>query len=189
MPVASLREFIDYVKAHPGEINYGSSGVGSIHHLSMEALKASAHLNMTHIPYRGTGQSVPALLGNHVQVLFAAYPSLAGAVESKKVKLLAQNGEGRWFQAPDVPAVSELVPNFDSGDHRRPVHAARPAAADRRQDHRRGHRCGQLAGSRQADAGRWRRAGRRQRRCSEKALQREIEKVTEVVKSAGIQPQ
>jgi hypothetical protein len=62
---------------------------------------------------RGTGQSVPALLGGHVQVLFAAYPSLAGAAESKKVKLLAQNGEGRWFQAPDVPAVSELVSNFD----------------------------------------------------------------------------
>jgi len=46
-------------------------------------------------------------------VLFAAYPSLAGAAEGKKVKLLAQNGEGRWFQAPEVPAMSELVPNFD----------------------------------------------------------------------------
>ncbi len=46
-------------------------------------------------------------------MLFAAYPSLAGAAESKKVKLLAQNGEGRWFQAPDVPAVSEVVSNFD----------------------------------------------------------------------------
>jgi tripartite-type tricarboxylate transporter receptor subunit TctC len=91
LPVSNLREFIDYVKARPGEINYGSSGVGSIHHLSMEALKAALQLNMTHIPYRGTGQSVPALLGGHVQVLFAAYPSLAGAAESKKVKLLAQN--------------------------------------------------------------------------------------------------
>jgi tripartite-type tricarboxylate transporter receptor subunit TctC len=59
--------------------------------LAMEALKAPLQLKMTHIPYRGTGQSVPALLGGHVQVLFAAYPSLAGAAESKKVKLLAQN--------------------------------------------------------------------------------------------------
>jgi tripartite-type tricarboxylate transporter receptor subunit TctC len=113
LPVSTLREFIDYVKARPGEINYGSSGVGSIHHLSMEALKAPLQLKMTHIPYRGTGQSVPALLGGHVQVLFAAYPSLAGAAESKKVKLLAQNGEGRWFQAPDVPAVAEVISNFD----------------------------------------------------------------------------
>ena len=57
LPVSTLREFIDYVKARPGEINYGSSGVGSIHHLSMEALKAPLQLKMTHIPYRGTGQS------------------------------------------------------------------------------------------------------------------------------------
>ena len=88
LPVSTLREFVDYVKANPGKINYGSSGVGSVHHLSMEALKASLKLEMTHIPYRGTGQSVPALLGGHVQVLFSAYPSLVGAVESKKVKLL-----------------------------------------------------------------------------------------------------
>ena len=68
---------------------------------------------MTHIPYRGTGQSVPALLGGHVQVLFSAYPSLVGAVESKKVKLLAHNGAGRWFQAPDVPPIADVIPGFD----------------------------------------------------------------------------
>jgi tripartite-type tricarboxylate transporter receptor subunit TctC len=113
LPVSTLREFVDYVRAHPGEINYGSSGVGSIHHLSMEALKAALNLNMTHIPYRGTGQSVPALLGGHVQVLFSAYPSLVGAVESKKVKLLANNGPTRWFQAPDVPPVAEIIPGYD----------------------------------------------------------------------------
>ena len=113
LPVSTLREFVDYVKARPGQINYGSSGVGSIHHLSMEALKAPLKLEMTHIPYRGTGQSVPALLGGHVQVLFSAYPSLVGAVESKKVKLLANNGAGRWFQAPDVPPVSDVIPGYD----------------------------------------------------------------------------
>jgi tripartite-type tricarboxylate transporter receptor subunit TctC len=124
------------VKAHPGQINYGSSGVGSVHHLSMEALKASLKLEMTHIPYRGTGQSVPALLGGHVQVLFSAYPSLVGAVESKKVKLLANNGASRWFQAPDVPPIAEIIPGLRSRDHRGPVWAPGPAAADRRQDRR-----------------------------------------------------
>ena len=124
--MSTLREFIDYVKARPGEMNYGSSGVGSMHHLSMEAIKAALQLKMTHIPYRGTGQSVPALLGGHVQVLFSAYPSLAGAVESKKVKLLAQNGEGRWFQAPDVPRGLRGDAELRSGDHRRLVRA-RPA--------------------------------------------------------------
>jgi len=113
LPVSTLREFVDYVKARPGQINYGSSGVGSVHHISMEALKAPLKLEMTHIPYRGTGQSVPALLGGHVQVLFSAYPSLAGAVESKKVRLLANNSSGRWFQAPEVPPLSEVVPGYD----------------------------------------------------------------------------
>src|SRR6266550_5691235 len=113
LPVATLKEFVDYVKARPGQINYGSSGVGSIHHISMEALKAPLKLEMTHIPYRGTGKSVPALLGGHVQVLFSAYPSLVGAVESKKVKLLANNGAGRWFQAPDVPPIAEVIPGYD----------------------------------------------------------------------------
>ena len=84
VPVNTLKEFIDYVKAHPGELNYGSSGVGSAHHLSMEAMKAALGLQMTHIPYRGTGQSVPALLGNHVQVLFSAYPSLAAAARRQE---------------------------------------------------------------------------------------------------------
>jgi tripartite-type tricarboxylate transporter receptor subunit TctC len=113
VPVNSLKEFIDYVKARPGQINYGSSGVGSAHHLSMEAMKAALDLNMTHIPYRGTGQSVPALLGGHVQVLFSAYPSLAAALADKRVKLLATNGAQPSPQAPDVPPIGSVIPGYD----------------------------------------------------------------------------
>jgi tripartite-type tricarboxylate transporter receptor subunit TctC len=113
VPVNTLKEFIDYVKAHPGELNYGSSGVGSAHHLSMEAMKAALGLQMTHIPYRGTGQSVPALLGNHVQVLFSAYPSLAAALADKRVKLLATNGAQPSPQAPDVPPIASVIPGYD----------------------------------------------------------------------------
>ena len=113
LPVSTLREFIDYVKANPGKVNYGSSGLGSVHHLSMEALKAPLQLEMTHIPYRGTGQSVPALLGGHVPVLFSAYPSLVAAVESKRVKLLATNGPKRSPQAPDVPPIADVIPGYD----------------------------------------------------------------------------
>ena len=113
LPVHSLKEFVDYVKAHPGQVNYGSSGVGSVHHLSMEAMKASLGLNMTHVPYRGTGQSVPALLGGHVQVLFSAYPSLAGALADKRIRLLATNGAQPSPQAPDVPPIASLIPGYD----------------------------------------------------------------------------
>lgn len=113
VPVNTLKEFIDYVKANPGTLNYGSSGVGSVHHLSMEAMKASLGLQMTHIPYRGTGQSVPALLGGHVQVLFSAYPSLAAAIADKRVKLLATNGAQPSPQAPGVPPIASVIPGFD----------------------------------------------------------------------------
>lgn len=189
LPVTTLREFIDHVKANPGKINYGSSGVGSIHHLSMEALRSAMKLEMTHIPYRGTGQSVPALLGGHVQVIFAAYPSIAGAVEGKKIRLLAQNGEGRWYQAPDVPPVSDLVPNFDLatlvGLYARPgvpqpvldkimsevMTASRTPGAERQM---RAAGVEPVGGN--ADM-------------LSQALTREIEKVNEVVKNSGIQQQ
>jgi tripartite-type tricarboxylate transporter receptor subunit TctC len=111
VPVSSLKEFIDYAKAKP--INYGSSGIGSTHHLTMEALKANLGLQMTHVPYKGTGQSVPALLGGQVEVLFSAYPSLAAFYKDGRVKLLATNGAKRSTQAADIPAIAELIPGFD----------------------------------------------------------------------------
>ena len=189
LPVSTLREFIDYVKAHPGELNYGSSGVGSAHHLSMEAVKAALNLQMTHIPYRGTGQSVPALLGGHVQVLFSAYPSLVGAVESKKVKLFAHNGSGRSFQAPDVPPIADVIPGFDLtnivGMFGRPgipqavldkIAAEAIAAINSPEAKRQFAAAGvESTGGNGAVFG--------------KALQREIDNVAAVVKTAGIEPQ
>jgi tripartite-type tricarboxylate transporter receptor subunit TctC len=113
VPVGTMKEFIDYAKARPGELNYGSSGIGSIHHISMEGFKSSFGLNITHVPYKGTGESVPALLGGHVETLFSAYPSLSGAAGTNRVKLLASNGSGRSAQAPDLPAIAETVPGFN----------------------------------------------------------------------------
>ena len=189
LPVSTFREFVDYVRAHPGQINYGSSGVGSAHHLSMEGVKAALNLQMTHVPYRGTGQSVPALLGGHVQVLFSAYPSLVGAVESKKVKLLAHNGPGRSFQAPDVPPIADMIPGFDLanivglfGKPGLPQAVLDKITAEA------------IAAVNSPEA-------KRQFAASgiettpgdgpvfDRALKREIENVNAVVKSAGIQPQ
>ena len=113
LAVATLKEFIDYVKARPGQINFGSSGVGSIHHISMEGVKVSLNLTMTHIPFKGTGESVPALLGGHVEALFSAYPSLSGAAGTNKITLIATNGATRSPLASNVPAIAEIVPGFD----------------------------------------------------------------------------
>jgi len=113
VPAASFAELIAYARAHPGQLNYGSGGIASTHHLSMEAFAAALKLDMRHVPFKGTGEAVPALLGGHIELLFSAYPSLAGAAESGRVKLLASNGLQRSRQAPDLPAISEVIPGFD----------------------------------------------------------------------------
>jgi tripartite-type tricarboxylate transporter receptor subunit TctC len=112
VPVSTMAEFIAHVKANPGKYNIGSSGVGSIHHISLEALKNGLGLQISHIPYKGTGEAVPALIGGHVQMLFSAYPSLAGAAETKRITVLATNGLTRSSQAPNLPAISEFIPGF-----------------------------------------------------------------------------
>ena len=111
--VGSFQEFVEKVKANPGEYTYGSSGIGSTHHLTMEALKAALNLDIRHVPFRGSGQSTPALVGGQVEFSVAALPSIAGFVKAGQVKLLASNAKERSKEAPDVPAVAETVPNFD----------------------------------------------------------------------------
>lgn len=111
--VKTLKEFADKVKANPGQFTYGSSGIGSTHHLTMEALKADLKLDVRHVPFRGSGQSVPALLGGQVDFLFSALPSMAGFVKAGQVTLIGSNDAKRSPQAPDVPAIAEVIPGFD----------------------------------------------------------------------------
>lgn len=112
-PANNLRELVELAKSKPGILTYGSSGIGSTHHLSMEALKASLSLNITHVPYKGTGQSVPALIGGQVDMLFSALPSLSGFVKSGQVRLIASNAGKRSSQEPNVPTIAEMIPGFD----------------------------------------------------------------------------
>ena len=109
----TLQEFIALAKSKPGTLNYGSSGIGSTHHMTMEAMKAALGLDIIHVPFKGTGQSVPALIGGQVDVLFSALPSLAGFVKSGQIKLLATNAAKRTAQEPNLPALAELIPSFD----------------------------------------------------------------------------
>ena len=111
--VSTFQEFITLVRSKPGQFTYGSSGIGSTHHLTMEALKAALNLDVRHIPFRGSGQSTPALVGGQVDFSVAALPSISGFVQSGQVKVLASNAPTRSTQAPDVPAIAEMLPGFD----------------------------------------------------------------------------
>jgi tripartite-type tricarboxylate transporter receptor subunit TctC len=114
VPVNSLKELVALAKAQPGKLNYGSSGIGSIHHLATEALKSGFGIDIVHVPYKGTGQSVPALLGGQVALLYSALPSIAGHLKDGKVKMLAISTAKRSPQTPDVPTVAESgIPGYD----------------------------------------------------------------------------
>jgi tripartite-type tricarboxylate transporter receptor subunit TctC len=114
VPANTLKELVALAKKEPGKLNYGSSGIGSIHHLATEALKAGFGIDIVHVPYKGTGQSVPALLGGQVALLYSALPSIAGHLKDGKVKMLAISTAKRSPQTPDVPTVAESgIPGYD----------------------------------------------------------------------------
>lgn len=113
VPVNNFQELVALARAKPGTLNYGSSGIGSTHHLTMEALKVALGLQITHVPFKGTGQSVPALIGGQVEILWSALPSLAGFVKTGQVKLVANNASQRSQQEPNVPTIAEVLPGFD----------------------------------------------------------------------------
>ncbi len=109
----NLNEFVSKVRQNPGAYTYGSSGIGSTHHLTMEAMKADLKLDIRHVPFRGSGQSVPALIGGQVDFLFSALPSMAGFVKNNQVVLVGSNDSKRSPQAPDVASIAEVIPGFD----------------------------------------------------------------------------
>jgi tripartite-type tricarboxylate transporter receptor subunit TctC len=110
---ASFADLIAEAKANPGKLSYGSSGIGSVHHIGVESINASLGINMVHVPYRGSGQSVPALVGGEVHMVMASLPALVPHVKSGKIKLLAITSPKRSSQTPDVPAVAEFIPGYD----------------------------------------------------------------------------
>lgn len=109
----SLQDLIREAKAHPGEINYGSSGIGSIQHIAMEAFNAEAGLNIVHIPYKGSGQSVPAILSGDVPLLMTSYTATATHIRTGTLKLLAVSSAKRFSKFPNVPSLGEIIKDYD----------------------------------------------------------------------------
>jgi tripartite-type tricarboxylate transporter receptor subunit TctC len=112
-PPSTFQDMVKEIKANPGKYTYGSSGIGSTHHLCMEYLKAALGLDIVHVPFKGTGQSVPALISGQVPMVWSAYPSLSAYAKDGRVKLLAVNSSKRSPAAPNIPAVEETVKGFD----------------------------------------------------------------------------
>jgi tripartite-type tricarboxylate transporter receptor subunit TctC len=111
--IDTLQQFIDLAKANPGKYNYGSAGIGSLHHIAMESFKTALNLDITHVPYKGSGQSIVGFIGGETTVTVASLPSILPYIKQGTVKLLGVTSAQRWPQTPDVIAIAEYVPNFD----------------------------------------------------------------------------
>lgn len=113
LPVHSVTELIAYARSHPG-LPYGSSGNGSAHHLGMELFKLLTGVNMTHVPYKGVAQSVPAVISGDVAVILSALPGIAPHVKTGKVRVLAVARGKRTPLMPDMPTIAESgVPGYE----------------------------------------------------------------------------
>jgi len=116
VPAGKLTELVAYAKANPGKLSYGSSGAGSAQHMAAELFKAQAGIEMTHVPYKGTGALVGDLVGGHINVAFADEASMLPQVRSGKLRALAVGGLVRSPELPDLPTVAEAagLPRFEA---------------------------------------------------------------------------
>ena len=112
LPVTTVPEFLAYAKANPGKLSYGSFGVGTYAHLSMEELKQRTGIDLQHVPYRGSTPAMNGLLGNEVSVLLIGLASVDQYAKAGQVRLLAAATEHRLAALPDLPTVGETVPGF-----------------------------------------------------------------------------
>ncbi|MEA2979204.1 MAG: putative tricarboxylic transport rane protein [Alphaproteobacteria bacterium] len=118
VPAHSLKELIAYGKANPGRLNYASAGVGSGIHLSTEYFRHAAGIEMTHIPYKGSGPALTDLVGGHVNLYFSSMPPAIGLVKEGKVRALAVTGPVRSPVFPELPTVAEAaLPGFEAVLH------------------------------------------------------------------------
>jgi tripartite-type tricarboxylate transporter receptor subunit TctC len=107
VPARTLGEFIAYAKTRPGKLNYASPSTGTLPHLAMEIFARSAGLNLVHVPFKGGGPAMNALLSNDVQAMLIGYATTAGQVKSGKVRPLAIASATRLAALPQVPTFAE----------------------------------------------------------------------------------
>lgn len=114
VPAKTTQEFIAYVKANPGKLNYGSPGMVTPHHVAMELFQAATGTQLMHVPYGGSAGAVRDIIGGHVQAMFMPIHVALPLAQSGQIRLLAVGSDRRSALAPDVPTLIEQgIPNFN----------------------------------------------------------------------------
>ncbi len=114
VPANTTQEFIDLAKANPGKINFSSPGTGTPNHLGGELLKALAHINIVHVPYKGGGPALVDLISGQVQMTFSGVPQILPHVKAGRVKIVAIGHPTRIKSLPDTPPVADVLPGFNN---------------------------------------------------------------------------
>ncbi len=114
VPIKTTTELIAFAKANPGKLNYGSSGTGAITHLATELFDLMAGIHMTHIPFKGTGPALTALLGNQVAMMFGSMPSTVPHVKAGRLRGFAVTTAQRVSALPDTPTIADTVPGYEA---------------------------------------------------------------------------
>jgi tripartite-type tricarboxylate transporter receptor subunit TctC len=112
LPVNSVPELVTYAKARPGELSYGSSGVGSVFHLMGELFNQSAGVKINHVPYRGVAPALQDVVAGHIPMAFLSISNALAVADAKSVKILAVLEPARFSGRPDIPSMSEVLPAF-----------------------------------------------------------------------------
>ncbi len=112
--VTNVAEFVAYAKANAGKLNYASGGIGSSSHLSAELFKSLAGIEMTHIPYKGASPAVAAVLADEVSLMIGNLPPWSAQIKAGKVRALAVTTATRHPSLPEVPALAESLPGFET---------------------------------------------------------------------------
>jgi len=113
-PAKTLAELIAYAKAHPGKVNFGSAGVGTVSHIAGEYLARAAGITLVHVPYKGTAPALTDVLGGHIPMAFAPIPATHANVSAGLLRALAVTSATRSSLLPEVPTISEAgLPGFD----------------------------------------------------------------------------
>ena len=114
VPVTTVKQLVALAKTRPGQLNYGSSGAGSINHLAGELLQSTAGMRWTHVPFKGAGPNLVALMGGEIDFAFASTTALLDQARSGRIRAIAVTGPKRFGELPQVPTIAESgVPGYN----------------------------------------------------------------------------